>query len=343
MLTRARKTLEPVARHSAILWLGFISLPVVMAGCEADLRLDRVQATAAESVRRTDQFLAVETTADGGLWAFADDGVVLTGAESELASGVSWTRHELPEAPNFIDSTVCPDGSVLALSFENQLWLSDGEQWLSRSVPTEEQLQTVLCSSAATVWVAGAFGTLMSSADKGQTWQDLSVYEDFTITAMAFLPNGTGYAAGEFGTLLTTTNGGQDWEMLEPVAEDFYPLALHFKTPEEGWVSGVLGLIFHTSDGGQSWSTQPTATSASIYGFAETGDSLFAYGDLGALLAYNEDSGEWLDHPSPPLPVHYADAAVIREMILLVGGWGVITQVPVAPPAVPAMASGGGH
>jgi len=315
----------------------------LMAACEAELRLDGVATVVADPVRRTDQFLAVETSGSGDVWAFADDGVVLRATRQSGAQPLNWQRDVLTGAPNFIGSTTCNDGSVYALSFENQLWAHSAGQWSFQVIPTEEQLQVIGCTAEGDLWAAGAFSTLLRSGDQGKTWDDASLYEDFTITATAFLPGGVGYAAGEFGTLLKTRDDGVNWAMLEPIADDFYPLAAHFSSPDEGWVSGVLGLIFHTKDGGASWNIQPTATAASIYGFAQATDRLFAFGDLGTLLLYVPSEGAWVDYPSPQIPVHFADAEVLGDSLLLVGGWGVIAEVPAGSSLPGPQAAGGGR
>ena len=83
-----------------------------IAACEAELRLDGVAAAVADPIRRTDQFLAVETSGSGDVWAFADDGVVLRATRQPGAQPLDWQRDVLTGAPNFIGSTTCNDGSV---------------------------------------------------------------------------------------------------------------------------------------------------------------------------------------------------------------------------------------
>lgn len=302
---------------------------VLLAGCEAELRLEGVEATSAKPIHRTDQFLAIERAGDR-IVAFADHGVIVDGQMTE--GELTWQRTELSEsAPNFIDSTQCADGSVYALSFQNELWSAADGKWQNTAVPTEEQLQSVACDAQNTLWVSGAFSTLMSSADQGASWQDFSMYEDFTLTGLAFGDAQTGYAVGEFGSLVKTEDGGESWNMLDPITDDFYPLAVHFTSANEGWVSGVLGIVFHTEDGGATWQLQDTETVASIYGFVTDETAVYAFGDLGALLRYDASSGRWVDLPSPEIPVHYAAAVPVPNGLFLVGGWGVAFEVPVSP------------
>jgi len=311
-------------RHAAL-----CGVLVALLGCEAELRLEGVEATLAKPIRRTDQFLALEAKGDDQVVAFADNGVIVEAAVPVDGDTPDWQRTELADpAPTFIGSTRCADGTIFALSFGNQLWSESAAGWRGTAIPTEEQLQTIECNAAGDVWVAGAFGTLMRSSDQGQSWEDFSLYEDFTLTAMAFANGTTGYAVGEFGTVVKTLDGGETWEMISPIADDFYPLAAHFSTPTTGWVSGVLGLIWRTDDGGDTWYRETTESQASIYGFIDAGTDLFAFGDLGALLRFEPDEGAWVAHPSPEIPVHYASGIALKDSLLLVGGWGVVAQIP---------------
>ena len=310
-------------------WLPLVSAVMMGVGCEADLRLEGVDATRQQAIRRTDQFLALERAGDGSLLAFADNGIVL---EAKAGGGaLDWRRTHLENGkPNFIDSTTCPDGRVYGLSFENQLWYRTEGVWQSTDIATQEQLQAVACNAASDLWVAGAFATLLRSADGGNTWEDFSLYEDFTLTALAFPDEQHAFAVGEFGTLVKSVDGGNGWEVMPPIADDFYPLSVHFANAKEGWVSGVLGLVLYTDDGGETWSTQNVATEAALYGFVASGEQLFTYGDLGALFQYDPREGVWRDQPSPEIPVHYAGAVALDGKLLLVGGWGVVMEVPIA-------------
>ncbi len=312
---------------------------IALAGCEAELRLEGVEATLAKPIHRTDQFLALERSGNF-VAAFADHGVIL---EGDLGSGtLEWARRELPDpAPNFIDSTQCPDGQIYGLSFENAVWARSEAGWSDVAVTTEEQVQAIECDANGALWVTGAFGTLLRSVDGGAQWDDLSLYEDFTLTGIAFADAQIGYSVGEFGTLIKTEDAGETWDILDPIADDFYPLAVYFSNADEGWVSGVLGLVFHTADGGVTWQRQETATMASIYGFTVAGEALFAFGDLGALLRYDGDSGSWVDQPSPEIPVHYAAAVALDSGLLMVGGWGVALEIALGGSATVDTVEGG--
>lgn len=306
-----------------------LAASVVLAGCEAELHLEGVNKTLEQPIRRTDQFISVERAGTGEIVAFADVNTVVEGTVGD--DGVSWQRVELSAEPaqNFIDSTACADGTVHGLSFENEIWTRTESGWVNHTVETPEQMQAVTCTESGVLWVVGAFGSLLSSEDGGESWNDASLGEDFTLTDVAFADADTGYAVGEFGTVVKTTDGGGYWEMLDPINDDLYPLSTYFSDADHGWVSGVLGLVMATEDGGMSWERQPSTTQASIYGFVAAGDDVYAYGDLGALLRFED--GTWVSQPAPEIPIHYAGAVPLSAgQLLLVGGWGVVMEVPLA-------------
>ncbi len=323
-----RLALDSIRISSACKTLSVALIATFLMACEAELHLEGVEASLAKPIRRTDQFTTVEPLADGRVMLFADHGVIVEGAGGQSGE-LEWTRSELVDpAPNFIASTHCADGTVHALSFGNSVWTTEGEGWQAHPVPTEEQLQAIACSPRGDLWVVGSFGTIMRSGDGAMSWEELSLYEDFTLTAVQFVDDEVGYTTGEFGTVVKTVDGGDSWEMLDPVNDDLYPLSMHFTDRDNGWVSGVLGLIMHTVDGGMTWSREDVDSEAAIYGFVVSNNQLFAHGDLGALLRF--DGSAWVDYPSPDVPVHYASAVTLSNGdLLLVGGWGLVVDLPI--------------
>jgi len=304
-----------------------------LVGCEANLNLDGVAATLEQPIRRTDQMLTLEVDASGEVTVLGSAGLVLTGTYQN--GEMAWQRSMLGEGvpPNIIRSTTCADGTQVALSFGNELWLRKGsEQWSSIAVGTSEQVEDVTCRLDDEIWVSAAYSMLLKTSDRGESWEEFTADEDATLSSLQFVTDDIGYAVGEFGLVLKTTDGGNNWEMLEPIGEDFYPLSVYFASPTDGWVSGVLGIIWHTRDGGETWERQLVDSHASIYGFFEAYDRTFAYGDQGALLRL--DGEQWVDQPSPELPIHYSAATPVGEgNVLLVGGFGLTVVLPVTETA----------
>lgn len=306
-----------------------VSVVIVLSlasGCEARLDLEGVENTLKQSVRRTDQLLSIEQLSDGSLIMFGNDGLLLT----KSIGNQDWHRTQLRQdniSPNFIDSTVCNDQTIVALAYENQLWVSsdNGANWTTQVIPTQENLQAVDCTSTGDIWVVGSFSTLMKTEDRGLNWTTNSMQEDSMLTQVSFISENTGYAVGEFGLLLKTEDSGANWELLDPISDDFYPLAAYFQDDQNGWVGGLQGVIMKTIDGGRSWQRQVVNSEVPIYNFVSAG-VMYATGDRGTVL--KNSGNEWNPVDVPEIPTYYRTGVVLDDnSMLLAGGWGVLTTV----------------
>ncbi|MBR9829354.1 MAG: glycosyl hydrolase [Oceanospirillales bacterium] len=305
--------------------LSLIVCPLLMAGCEAPLDLAGIDGERNTSVRRTDQILSLAVT-DRVQVAVGSNGLVLTRA----SDAGEWQRQTLSHGPNLIDVDVCPDGSLIALSFERQLWTANaaGQQWQSIDLPTPENLLGATCAPDGSYWAVGSFSTLLSSDDGGRNWFETTLNEDAMLTSIQFLDTQTAYTTGEFGLVARTDDGGQTWQPLEYIPNDFYPQAAHFRTEERGWVVGLDGQIMHTRDGGVSWQAEVTPVAAPLYGLADTSAGLFAVGENGTVLVRSGQYWERLE--SPALPVWLRSAVVLDNGELLVaGGAGTLMSLPI--------------
>lgn len=305
-----------------------------LLGCEAQLNMQGVEATLQQPIRRTDQILTMEVDKQGVITALGSAGLVLTGTHQK--GEVTWQRGQLVgERPaSFIRSTTCADGTQVALTFHNEVWVRsvDAADWQEMPIEFDGQVEDVACRLENQIWVSGAYSTLLKSDDLGASWEEFTADEDATLTSIQFVDDETGYAVGEFGMLLKSTNGGDSWDTMEPIGDDFYPLSVYFTNANEGWVSGVLGIIYYTRDGGESWERQLVDSHASIYGFFEAYERTFAFGDQGALLRL--DGEHWVDQPSPELPIHYSAGVQLEDgNVLLVGGFGLTVTLPVTKSA----------
>ena len=336
----SRQLFTPLTKVGNLICAG--ALATTLSGCEANLNLAGVEETLEQPIRRTDQFLALEQTANGDLIAFADDGVVVHGRASP--EGINWRRETLDadRAPTFIDSASCSDGAVVGLSFYNEVWWLREGAWTVTPIDTFEQLEAIECRAENEVWAAGSFSSFYRTQDSGVTWEDLSIGEDATITNMQFVDEDFGYAVGEFGMVFQTADGGEQWSVIDPVAEEFYPLSLFFADRQHGWVGGVLGIVFATEDGGLSWTQQETESHAAVYGFFQGNSGLYAFGDQGSLMKLED--GVWRRQATPPIPIHYkAGLELDSGEALLVGGWGLVMTIPLTHEAQDGAAAVGSN
>jgi len=308
--------------------LGTAVLATILMGCEARLDLEGIQDTLDQPIRRTDQLMSLQQFSNKALVLLGDNGLVLTrDAESE-----EWQRQQLLAqqiAPDFIDSALCSDGSVAALSYQGAVWLSSdqGKNWQNHQLPTSEEMQAIACTAAGDLWVVGSFSTLLHSSDQGANWQENSMGEDSMLTSVKFISPERGYVTGEFGLFIVTEDGGANWQSLDPISDEFYPLSSHFSSDgKNAWVGGLQGVIFHSEDSGQTWQRQQVASEAPIYNFIDVAGQLIATGDQGTVLRLSGNS--WNRVPSPEIPTYFRTGVALNDQSLLIaGGWGVLVPL----------------
>lgn len=301
-----------------------ILIATLLCACEAKLNLSGVEQTLSQSTLRTDQYQTLVTVANSTV-ILGSRGLVLVSTDD----GEHWQRQLVAEQANFVSADVCPDDSLIALSFDKNLWRSSdkAQTWTSQKIPTREDLQTVHCAPDGKIWLSGSFTTLLSSADQGKNWTELSLNEDALLTHVQFFSEEEGVTAGEFGVFFKTSDGGLSWQRGGTIGEEFYPIDAWFQNQQRGWAVGLNGVIFNTIDGGDSWSRQETGSlSAPLYQVFGDAQQVFAIGDHGTVLRLQGE--HWAELPAPKIPVHYSTGKILDGGdLLLAGGWGTINRI----------------
>jgi len=296
---------------------------LLLTGCEAALNLEAVQKQSREAVKRTDFYQAI---------ARNDRVIVLAGNKGTLLvsndQGNTWQRQTLPTDASLLDLDTCPDGSFIALSFDNQLWHGNasGLQWTAHPLPSQEQMMTAACAPDGSWWAAGSFTTLQGSSDQGASWQETSLDEDAILTNLQFVDHQTVIATGEYGLVLSSTDGGASWENTGYLPDEFYPHASYFRSASEGWAGGLNGFIYHTTDGGESWTQQASASSAPVFGFIPGASGLYAVGDNATVLELR--NGAWSALATPNQPLYLRTGLLLNgQQLLVAGGRGLLLNL----------------
>nr|BAH90409.1 glycosyl hydrolase [uncultured bacterium] len=309
-------------RGWALVVLGALAL---LAGCEAPLDLERVEAELARPVHRFDQFKALARN-DDVVMAVGDYGVVVTSSDE----GRSWQRKVLPGRPALVSVSACPDGGFAALDTRRGVWLAgpDGGGFERREVETREVVTSVSCVPGGSLWLTASFSTLVVSRDGGETWEETTQDEDLQFSVLQFFDADNGVVVGEFGGFMSTADGGATWERGADIPNEFYPLGMYFRDRDTGWVSGLGGIILATTDGGETWSEQQTDASVPLYRVVPVNGHLYAMGDSGTLLVL--DGERWVRAPNAPELLSYLiDAVRLDEgRFLVAGGGGMLKDVP---------------
>jgi photosystem II stability/assembly factor-like uncharacterized protein len=205
-----------------------LAMAVLLCACEAPLNVSGVEDTLNQPIRRTDQLMVLEHVGET-LIMLGNDGLLLR----RPIEGEVWQRDQLGDAgnhPDFIGGAVCGDGSLVALSYQADVWHSSdqGESWQTYSLPTGEDVQDIDCTQSNELWVVGSFSTMLHSSAAGQEWEVTTLNEDAMLTAVTFSSSEQGYSAGEFGLLAVTKDAGDSWTVVDLIGDEFYPLAVHF-------------------------------------------------------------------------------------------------------------------
>jgi photosystem II stability/assembly factor-like uncharacterized protein len=301
-----------------------IGLSSTLIGCEAALDLEAVTQQAQHSHQRTDFYQAMASNPQVTVLV-GNEGVVV----SSLDNGVQWQREQLPTDMSLIDLAVCPDDSFIALSFDNRIWHADPQarNWTPYALPSAEQMMATACAPDGTWWAAGAFSTLQSSADQGQSWVEVSLDEDAIFTTLQFVAPRQAVVSGEYGLRFISQDGGESWEPSGNLPDEFYPHASYYSSLEKGWVGGLNGFIWHTNDAGETWQRQPTDTQAPIFGFIEGPEGLYAVGENATVLQLNGQRWSSLQTPDQPLYLR-AGRLLPNQHLLAAGGRGLLLNIP---------------
>ena len=311
------------------------ALILAMTGCTQAPDLKVVQAERAKPVLRFDTF---QSAASNGkvLAAGSDGGVIVTSADR----GDTWTRLQLPSPASVIALTQCPDGTLAGLDFYRKVWIGDasGQKWEPRDIKTANNVLALACDLDNRLWVVGSRTSILSSADKGASWQGTDFGDDAILTTVQFLDAKRGVITGEFGIVVTTADSGATWQQQSKIPGEFYPYAAVFTDAQHGWVTGLAGVILYTGDSGKTWTKQVNQTGAPMYALVKVGEDIYGLGVGGLMVILRGNEWSRFNH-GKALPADLAAGVAVDSQSLLVTGAAGALQVVNATAKVSAVGS----
>jgi len=198
--------------------------------------------------------------------------------------------------------------------------LSDdqGKTWRQARSPTGVTLNAVQFADAQQGWAVGHGGTVLHSADGGESW---TRQLDGAQAARLQLAAAQAAVAREDTAL---TRKRLAWaEQLVKDGPDKPFLDLYFEDEKSGYIVGAYNLIFHTGDGGRSW--QPLSgrldnpKDAHLYSIRAFGSDVYIAGEQGLLLR-SSDGARSFARLSPPYEGSYFALNACPAGDLVVGG-----------------------
>ena len=152
--------------------------------------------------------------------------------------------------------------------------------------------------NAPYVWVSGSQGTVLRSADGGQSWADVSPEnaDNFDFRDIHGFTGGeqaVALAVGSPARIYRTTNQGREWQVVyQDTRPEIFLDAMAFWNDQEGIAFGdpIHGkiVILRTSDSGQSWQEIPQDQQPDALenegGFAASGTCLALRGEKSVVI-----------------------------------------------------------
>lgn len=166
----------------------------------------------------------------------------------------------------------------------------DNWKWANPS-PQGNQINDITTTSTYVIAV-GNSGTIMMSADKGETWAMIDGGTDNQLNKIFFVDVNTGYIVGD-KTILKTTDGGVNWT--SPAVTTKNLNSVFFTDVSTGFATDY-GTIIKTTDGGASWSLANDA-----YGynhndiFFTDANNGFISSDAGHIISTDDGGTTWTD------------------------------------------------
>ena len=308
-----------------------------LSGCNVTTSLAGVEAERSKAVTRADQFQAV-AAGKGGLVAVGSDGLVVSSKDE----GKSWRRQVVggeggPSA--LIGLSVCPDGAYVALDFYRKIWLGTAEgNWSGKEIKSKVNPLALTCDAENKIWVVGSRSTILTSVDKGATWQEKTMGVDAMLVSVQFVDGKHGFITGEFGIVYSTADGGANWSVEPKIAPDFFSYGALFTDASTGWVSGLAGTVMHTKDGGKSWTKQANKLGAPMYQIVAHGGDMIAVGINGLMFKLQGEQWELMGPPKPT-PYLRGVASLDGKRLLIAGGAGALEVITTGGAAAPAPAT----
>lgn len=114
--------------------------------------------------------------------------------------------------------------------------------------------------ASAKGWTVGQ-GTILTSADLGESWDHQTSPTTAILNAVHFKDNETGWIAGG-QTILKTTDGGIFW--ITKYNGGAVLRSIWFPIPTTGWAVGSMGTILKSTDSGENWLPQSSGVGADL-------------------------------------------------------------------------------
>lgn len=176
------------------------------------------------------------------------------------------------------------------------------------------------------LFAVGAYGTLLTSIDLGNTWQlidgQIENPDQFHLNSIVTANNGYMYIVGENGLGFSSKNNGQTWQTMEmPYDGSLFGIS----TKDDTLVAyGLQGNFMVSNDNGGSWEASNIGSSASLLGGVIADDNTVSLvGHAGIIVRFNVNDISNISIHRHPSSAVFSSVLIRNNSLVLAGQFGM--------------------
>ncbi|KGJ90804.1 WD40/YVTN/BNR-like repeat-containing protein [Colwellia psychrerythraea] len=297
----------------------------------------------------------VTILSDGSKIAVGHDGVILK-ADNDSTSWrkvftgkeitqfkIAQLKQEHQSLEQVISTTQDEDElEELTYQLEDLIFAIEDNQLELKSGPNKPLL-SVTSTSNDTLFATGAYGTLLSSNDKGESWQLISNQlenpDSYHLNSVITTRDDRLYIVGENGTGFHSADLGQTWSVMTlPYSGSLFgivanPVNVDTSSSDDGKLMknktqlvafGLQGNIMVSLDGGGHWQHEKLPSNTSLLGgsFSKQGKA-FLVGHGGVIVSFDPKNLTSLKITKHPSGAALSSILVKDNSLILAGQFGI--------------------
>lgn len=228
--------------------------------------------------------------------AVGDDRMIAVGQMGLVlvrVGGGEWEERYVDTHERLLSVALHDDGLAVAVGGFGTMRISvdGGSTWTTPDMDFssfvdegyDPHLYAVEITEAGRIMVAGEFGLIVVSDDRGDSWR-LVRQGDESLSAFHVRPDGVGFAVGQNGIVLRTVDAGENWERVDP---DLGGNLLGVSSTPDGLVAvpGMRNMLVSRDDGLTFFAMSDADVNSNWYQQAASGGSgTFVVGHAGRIL-----------------------------------------------------------
>lgn len=126
------------------------------------------------------------------------------------------------------------------------------QKWFRAKLNYWQKWNAVSFTDSLNGFMAGEHGTILRTADGGQTWNETGAGTALPLTSIGVSSPDNLFVGGENGFLFNSTDGGGSWSRI-PLPSFQKIRGIIFESAQNGWLYGDGSLLMNTTDAGLTW------------------------------------------------------------------------------------------